>query len=130
MVRIVAGGAQPARDAERGGTPLEDLDELLSLRLRNLLLRAGFRTAEEVAAASTRGLQDLRGMGTSSLQAIRAAVAEHQADSLRTWDQVTLDQAHTRELVRLLSILAALTAGGEHDEVEQRALALLNVITR
>lgn len=64
------------------GTFLERAESTLGHRAYHVLCRAGFETIEEVAATPDDGLLELRNLGTKSLAAIHAAVAEHLADAV------------------------------------------------
>jgi hypothetical protein len=78
------------------------LQPTLGERIPNLLMRNGYQTIEQVAAAPDRDLLQVPKIGRQSLAELRAAISISPAAGQMPDRAVTLDVDQVRELRRLL----------------------------
>lgn len=118
------GGPAPAR-GPAPDTPLEVLGEMITSRTLNLLLRHGYRTVGQVAAAPDVELLEVRHLGAPSVASVRDAIAALHAVAYPVDATVVFAGERVRELVTLLSTLAVYADAAGRPEVAQRTRVFL-----
>lgn len=118
----------PSSPSAPPGAPLLALHaQMGDRRILHLLLRAGYRTVEEVDAVPDAKLRDLPRMSVQAITELRNAIAVFTGrDRRHRGGPLTLNADQATELATLLSLLSSYARGYAETEVADRAQALLD----